>query len=209
MIAFDVTSYPLNNNEWSFPVCEVVHIIAFAFSIGTVAIVDLRLLGWGLKHQTSSQLIKDTAPWTLWGLVVMLISGPMIFFSDPNMYLHNHSFRFKISTLLLAILFNYTIHRKAALADATFSDAKMPDLLLAVLGAAIGTAGAFAVDFLTESMWFGFSAPLAIGFVLLVIFAVALLGRFLPAGAWGRLAGGLSMALWLSVVAGGLFIAFV
>jgi hypothetical protein len=209
MIAFDVQSYPLNNNEWSFPVCEVVHIIGFAFSIGTVAIVDLRMLGWGMRRQTSSQLAKDMAPWTMWGLLVMLISGPMIFFSDPNMYFHNHSFRFKITTLLLAILFNYSIHRKAALADAASSDVGMPDLLLAVLGGAIGTAAAFAVDSLTESVWFGFSAPLAIGFVLLVIFAVALLGRFLPAGAWARLVGGLSMALWLSVVAGGLFIAFV
>jgi hypothetical protein len=147
MIAFDVQSYPLNNNEWSFPVVECVHIIGFAFSIGTVAIVDLRMLGLGMLRQTSSQLVKDTAPWTLWGLVVMLISGPLIFFSDPNMYLHNQSFRFKITALLLAILFNYTIHRKAALSDAS--------------------------------------------------------------GVWGKLVGGVSMALWLSVVAGGLFIAFV
>src|SRR5580698_7870453 len=99
MIAFDVQSYPLNNNEWSFPVCEVVHIIGFAFSIGTVAIVDLSLLGWGMKNP--SKLYKETSTWTLWGLVVVVIAGFLIFFSDPVMYLHNQSFRFKITALAL------------------------------------------------------------------------------------------------------------
>jgi hypothetical protein len=147
MIAFDTQSYPLNNNEWSFPVCECIHIIGFAFSIGTVAIVDLRLLGLAMMRQSSSQLVKDTAPWTLWGLLGVITTGFLIFFSDPAMYLHNQSFRFKITALALAILFNYTVHRKAALADAS--------------------------------------------------------------GAWGKLVGVVSLALWLSVVAGGLFIAFV
>ena len=94
MFVYDVTAYPLNNNEWSFPMAECFHILGFAFSIGTVAIVDLRLMGIGMLHLKPSQVLKDTRMWTMWGLAVMLITGPLIFFSDPNMYLHNQSFRF-------------------------------------------------------------------------------------------------------------------
>lgn len=147
MLAYDPSQNPLNNNEWAFPLLEIIHIAGFAFSIGTIAIVDLRLLGLGMRHQSSAQLIKDTAPWTLIGLLVMLMSGPLIFSSDPNMYLANISFRFKMGALLIAILYNYTIHRKVALSN--------------------------------------------------------------PSPILGKLVGGISLALWVSVVFAGLFIAFV
>lgn len=146
-LAYDPATNPLNNNEWSFPLLEIIHILGFALSIGTIAVVDVCMLGLGLKNQSPAQLYKDTAPWTLAGLVVMLTTGPAIYSSDPRMYNLNMSFRFKIVALLVAILYHYTVHRKVALA-----------------GVPGGTA---------------------------------------------KLVGGLSLALWVSVVAGGLFIAFV
>jgi len=112
---YDPANNPLNTNEWAFPVCEVIHIVGFAMLIGTITIVDLRLLGLGMKRQTAAELVKDTAPWTLLGLVLVLISGPLIFSSDPNLYMHNQSFRFKITMLILSIIFNWTLHRKVAM----------------------------------------------------------------------------------------------
>jgi hypothetical protein len=114
-LAYDPATNPLNTNEWAFPVCEVLHIIGFAIAIGTITMVDLRLLGIGMKKESAADLVKDTAPWTLGGLALVLISGPLIFSSDPNMYLRNQSFRFKITCLVLAIIWNYTFHRWAAL----------------------------------------------------------------------------------------------
>jgi hypothetical protein len=109
----------LNSSEWVFPIAECFHIAAFAWSIGMIALVDFRLLGVGLKRETVSQVAKATAPWTLLGLAVVLISGPLLFLSDARMYLHNPSFRFKIGALVIAIIFNYTIHRKVALSDSS------------------------------------------------------------------------------------------
>jgi hypothetical protein len=111
----------LNSSEYIFPILECFHITGFALSIGTIAIVDLRLLGLGMRNQTPAQLATDVAPWTLAGLGVMLISGPMIFLSDAAMYLRNPSFRFKIGCLLVAIIFNYTIHRKVAMSNGSSS----------------------------------------------------------------------------------------
>jgi hypothetical protein len=146
-IPYDPATNPLNNNEWSFPLLEIIHIVGFAIAIGTIFMVDLRLMGAGMMRQPSSRLAKDLAPWTLGGLAAVLISGPLIFSSDPNMYLNNPSFQFKMAALLVAILYQYTVHRKVALSN--------------------------------------------------------------PSPAVGALAGIISVALWVSVVAGGLFIAFV
>jgi len=127
-LAYDVANNPLNTNEWAFPVCEVLHILGFAIAIGTITMVDLRLLGIGMKKQSAADLVNDTRAWTLGGLALVLISGPLIFSSDPNLYLHNVSFRFKITMLVLAIIYNYTIHRWVALK-------KSPGALAAITGA--------------------------------------------------------------------------
>lgn len=106
---------PLNSSELAFPVLECFHIVGFALSVGTIAIVDFRLLGVGMCHETPAQLAKDTFFWTLGGLVLMFLSGLMLFSSDPDMYYLNLSFDLKMVFLLLAIVFNYTIHRKVVL----------------------------------------------------------------------------------------------
>jgi hypothetical protein len=114
----------LNSSEWVFPIAECFHITAFAWSIGLIALVDYRLLGFGIQHSKSSEVERSTAPWTLLGLAVVLLSGPILFLSDVRMYLHNPSFRFKMYALALAIVYNYTIHRKVALSDSASSGVK-------------------------------------------------------------------------------------
>jgi hypothetical protein len=111
---YDPATNPLNSNEWAFPVCEIFHILGFIILIGTIAIVDLRLLGVGMRRQSAADLVKDTARWTLLGLVLVLITGPLIFSSDPALYVGNASFRFKITMLLIAMIYNWTVHRSVA-----------------------------------------------------------------------------------------------
>ena len=145
-IPYDPSTNPLNSNEWSFPLLEIIHIVGFALAMSTIFLVDLRMMGLGLRDRLPSQLSKDLAPWTLGGLAAVLISGPLIFTSDPQMYVNNVGFRFKMGALLVALVFQYTIHRKVAFSD--------------------------------------------------------------PSPIVGALTGIVSVALWVSVVAGGIFIAF-
>jgi hypothetical protein len=107
----------LNSSGWVFPITECFHIAAFAWSIGMIAAVDYRLLGFGIQHSKPSEVLRATAPWTLLGLAVVLLSGPVLFLSDARMYLHNPSFVFKMYALAAAIIFNYTIHRQIAQSD--------------------------------------------------------------------------------------------
>ncbi|MBV9505284.1 MAG: hypothetical protein JO323_09815 [Acidobacteriia bacterium] len=142
IFAYDPSTNPLNNNEWSFPLLECIHIAGFTLSIGTIAIVDFRLLGLS-GGSKPAQLLKETAPWTLFGLIVMLLSGPLIFSSDPAMYLANQSFRFKIGAMVIAILYNYTIHRKIALANASPGVNKLVGLVSLALWVSVVAGGLF------------------------------------------------------------------
>lgn len=116
---------PLNESALTFPVLECFHIVGFALSVGTIALVDFRLLNWGMRRETPAQLASDTFYWTLGGLVLMILSGLMLFSSDPDMYYLNWAFDLKMVFLLLAIVFNYTIHRKAAMSDKPHGSAKL------------------------------------------------------------------------------------
>lgn len=125
----------MNGPEWAFPVVETFHFIGFALLIGTIAIVDLRLLGFGMRRQAASQLLTDLAPWTLAGLVLMLTTGPAMFTADALVYFYNPSFRLKMICLFVAIVFNYTIHRKVAKSD----NASITGKLVACLSLALWT----------------------------------------------------------------------
>ena len=109
----------------TFPILECIHIVGFALSIGTIAVVDFRLLGWWTRRQTPAEILQDTWMWTLAGIVVMIFSGLLLFSSDPDMYALNPAFNFKMACLVLAILFNYTIHRKTAAAKEAPRNAKL------------------------------------------------------------------------------------
>ena len=143
MLAFDPASNPLNNNEWSFPLAECFHIAAFAMSVGTIAIVDLRLLGFGMVNQKPSQLLRDTTLWTLVGLVITISAGLVIFTTDPLRYYYNFAFRFKVVCLLAAIVYNYTVHRKFAGSDRTGPAAWLVAIVSVVLWGAVVFAGLF------------------------------------------------------------------
>jgi hypothetical protein len=97
--------------EWVFPAVQSLHFIGFALSIGTIAMVDLRLLGWGMRHWTAAELDADLNGWTNAGLAVMLITGPLMFSTDAVVYHYNPSFQFKMICLSAALLFHFTLHR--------------------------------------------------------------------------------------------------
>ncbi|HLH42902.1 MAG TPA: DUF6644 family protein [Bryobacteraceae bacterium] len=134
---------PLNESPLTFPLLECIHIIGFAFSVGTIALVDLRLLGVAMLRQTPAELLKDTRLWTLAGIATMILSGLMLFSSDPDMYYLNASFVFKMICLALAIVFNYTIHRKVASTKSPPRKAKVVACVSLALWGAVVFGGIF------------------------------------------------------------------
>ena len=131
----------MNGPEWAFPVVQSFHFIGFALSIGTIAIVDLRLLGLGMRRQKPEELAHDLEPWTRIGIAVMLITGPLMFSADAVTYHYNPSFQFKMVCLMLALLFHFTIHRRAVRADVPPAAAKLAGALSLILWTSVVAGG--------------------------------------------------------------------
>lgn len=104
---------PFNASAAAFAVLECLHIAGFVLAIGMTALVDFRLLGFGLFKQSPAQIARSFEWWTLGGLTVAIFSGFLIFSTDPDMYYLNRAFLVKIGILGTAIIFNYTIRRHA------------------------------------------------------------------------------------------------
>ena len=143
MLAYDPSTNPLNNNEWSFPVTEVVHIASMTMALGTIALIDLKLISPGLLTRKPSQLLRDTEIMTLIGLFIVIASGIIIWTTDPEMYLHNSGFLFKMAALATAIVFNYTIHRWTVKSDASGLIARLVGVVSLVLWIAAPFGGIF------------------------------------------------------------------
>jgi len=112
------------SGQLAFPILECFHIAGFALSIGMTALVDFRLLGFGLRDRTAEEISASGLWWMLGGLIVAVFSGILIFSTDPDMYYLNWIFDAKMACLVLAIVFNYTIHRKVLQPGASPSTAR-------------------------------------------------------------------------------------
>src|SRR6476661_1039755 len=107
----------IRNSEYAFPMLEFVHLAALAVIGGAVLVVDMRLLGFGLKKTSVAQLAKDAQPWVTGSLIVMLVTGISLYASEATKCYASVAFWIKMVSLLLAMVFTYTIKKRVAAGD--------------------------------------------------------------------------------------------
>ena len=104
----------IRQSLWLFPVIEAFHLVAFAVLGGTVLVTDLRLLGVAMRTQPTAHIAREARPWLLGSLVVMLVSGVLLFLSEAIKCYYSFPFKVKITCLVLAIIFTWTLHKRVA-----------------------------------------------------------------------------------------------
>ena len=102
-------------SAWIFPALEGVHIVALAMLFGAVIFVDLQMLGVIRSDTPARRLDESLRPWVFSSLVVILLTGVLLFSSEATKLYNSGPFRIKVVALLLALIFHFTIHRKAGL----------------------------------------------------------------------------------------------
>jgi len=107
----------IRNSEYAFPMIEFVHLAALAVIGGAVLIVDMRMLGLGLKKTSVAQLAKDAQPYVTGSLLVMLVTGIALYTSEATKCYASAAFWIKMVSLLLAMVFTYTVKRRTAAKD--------------------------------------------------------------------------------------------
>ena len=102
---------------WMFPVIQCVHLLALALLGGALLAVDLRLLGFGLRAQPTASLSRQMQPWLTGALVAIIATGIPMFLSEAIKCYFSPPFFYKISLLVLATIFTYTVRRRVAAAE--------------------------------------------------------------------------------------------
>jgi hypothetical protein len=105
--ALSIAGY-LRTSIWAFPFVQAVHLLSLCILAGAVLIVDLRLLGFGIRHQPIPTVIRLARPWLVAGVALMVTTGYLMFSANAAArYFINDSFWLKMTVLPLAILFTF------------------------------------------------------------------------------------------------------
>ena len=111
----------VRESTWLFPTIETVHVLSIAMVVGTIMIVDLRLINVASRRRSVSELMNEVLPWTWGAFVCAVITGGLLFSSSATKYFHNPPFEFKMLLLLLAAInmavFHLGAYRGVALWD--------------------------------------------------------------------------------------------
>ena len=95
-----------------FPIIESVHLLALTVLLGTILVLNLRLLGLGLRRQPLPLVARSLAPLTFWSLIAMLATGSLLFCSEALKCYDSPPFLVKMVALFLAIVFHWTVFRQ-------------------------------------------------------------------------------------------------
>ena len=143
----------ITESEWLFPTIETTHVLALTLVVGTIAMVDLRLLGFASREIGAVRLSKDLLPWTWTAFVVAAITGSLMFISAATKYYANIPFRIKMVLLVLAGTNMLVLHFGAWKSSGQW-DMTLPTPRAVRLAAALSLV--FWVGVVVSGRWIGF-----------------------------------------------------
>jgi hypothetical protein len=85
-----------------FPLLESCHVLGLATVFGTIAIIDLRLLGLASTRRPFTRIASDVLKWTWAAFALTATTGFLMFTTNADVYYHNFFFRSKMALLALA-----------------------------------------------------------------------------------------------------------
>ena len=138
----------------AFPWIESVHVIAIVTVMGTIAIVDLRLLGLAAHQRSVHRLSVELLPFTWGAFATAVVTGTLLFISNAPDYAHNRAFQLKLVMMVLAginmMLFNIFTRRTVHVWDELAS----PPIAAKIAGLSSLTLWIAVICF---GRWIGFS----------------------------------------------------
>ena len=110
----------MRHDLWLYPTVEIAHIAGFVVLVGSIVVLDLRLLGFS-RSIAVSQLIRHVVPWSAGALLVIVPTGLLMFVAHASDFLTNPAFQIKLALILTALvnagLFHTRAHRSIAAWD--------------------------------------------------------------------------------------------
>lgn len=114
-------SLAIREGALPYPIIGGVHLLSIALFGGMLLAVDLRLLGWGLKRWSITDLVRQTRPWKWFGFVVITVTGLLLTWAEPVKVYHSPSFWIKMAMFALvgvhALIFRGSVYNNTVKLD--------------------------------------------------------------------------------------------
>ena len=122
-------SVAIRESIWVYPILNVLHCVGILLVAGTIVVVDLRLLGFGMRRTVVSSVVSQVLPWTLSGFGFMFLTGSLLAWSEPVRLYRSIFFPWKLLFLAIAglnaLLFHLGVYRGVGAYDsATLTPAR-------------------------------------------------------------------------------------
>ena len=102
----------INGTAWTAATVEIVHYFSMFLLVGSMVIVDLRVLGLVGRRLQATQLADWLFPWMWISFAFNFLSGFLMFAGSAPSYYGNSIFYDKIAVILLAIVANIIVQKK-------------------------------------------------------------------------------------------------
>jgi hypothetical protein len=110
-------SKAIGESIWIYPLVQAIHLLFLALFAGALLIVDLRLMGFGIREQPVAKLARDARPWLIVGFLGLVVTGlPQLMQNAMREYFSDF-FWLKMYFIPIALIFTFTIRQKVAQAD--------------------------------------------------------------------------------------------
>jgi hypothetical protein len=144
----------IRENDVLFPWIETVHVIAVVLVVGSISIVDFRLLGLASRDRPVGRLMREILPLTWGAFAVAAIAGSLLFSSKAVDYAHNFFFQGKMILLALAGVNMAVFHAFTGRDTTRRNDAASPPLSARIAGS---TSLILWVTVVAFGRWIGFT----------------------------------------------------
>jgi hypothetical protein len=141
------------STEWLFPIVETLHVVALSIVFGSIAMLDLRLLGLSSNRTAVSRLTREVLPWTWSAWIAAAIFGSLMFMAKADVYAENLEFRLKFICMALAAV-NMLVFHLGAFRNVASWDTQRPPLSARLAGGLSLTLWTGVVFF---GRWIGFT----------------------------------------------------
>jgi len=101
----------IRDSLWLFPVLEAVHLLALALLGGVIIVIDLRLCGIRFGDRSAPLLARDLQAWLAGSLVVLIVTGALLYASEALKCYENPAFKLKMILLMIAVAFTFTVRQ--------------------------------------------------------------------------------------------------
>ena len=128
-------SIALHESLYAYPLVETLHVLSLMLFVGTIAFVDLRLLGWALRDVPISEVTGRVLPYTIAGFALAALTGALLFYAIPVRTYLSIFFRVKVVMLCIAALNVAVYHRVTRQSAVAWDHAARPPLRVRLAGA--------------------------------------------------------------------------